>query len=390
MHFLDHFVEDLDDSSKIFEQLTHIRRSLYGRASCRVNATHQYESLIQHLYYSLPISLTVSKHAEIGERWQVYRTLLSGQEHRYMEDMLGTIYFSSGRLPGIEYFVEVDDLGSYDLAVVEEYLYQDDPSTLKNKSVYINDSNLKPLVIIVSANEAHDPNSDQSRSLGRQWQYGYSLLHEDIHLIQETMLECLHECHDSHTEEIAGSVYIPVVLFISLLVTVFIVQNAITTSTSIHNIVDVFYSRTGELKRERRKTQLILRQMLPKSIAKQLERGEAIHAREYDMATVFFSDMVDFSEVSQQSEPLQIVTLLNSIYNLLDSRIDCYDVYKVETIGAVYMVVSGIPVKNDRQVSEIANMALDIRERTNEIQISHLENRPVRLRIGINTGRIWS
>ncbi|XP_072373720.1 atrial natriuretic peptide receptor 1-like [Scyliorhinus torazame] len=147
--------------------------------------------------------------------------------------------------------------------------------------------------------------------------------------------------------------------------------------------------RTQDLVHEKQKTDRLLYSMLPKQVADDLRQGIMTQAQNYASATIFFSDIEGFTQLSSTSTPYQVVELLNKLYTTFDEIIDNHDVYKVETIGDAYMVVSGVPKENGiGHASEIASMALDLVAVCNTFKIPHKPQTKLKIRAGIHSGPV--
>eukprot|EP01135_Chromosphaera_perkinsii_P006735 Nk52_evm22s564 gene=Nk52_evmTU22s564 len=171
----------------------------------------------------------------------------------------------------------------------------------------------------------------------------------------------------------------------------------LASGTMIEVVLSLFNKRLESLVKQRTKEVIetkarveeVLHELLPPTIARKLISNESVEPSFYESVTIFFSDIVGFTALSSGSTPFEIVNLLNDMYTLFDHLISTLDVYKVETIGDSYMVVSGLPTKNGQEhVNLIVTMALTMIHHIQHFKVQHRPDHVLQLRTGCHTGSV--
>jgi class 3 adenylate cyclase len=137
-----------------------------------------------------------------------------------------------------------------------------------------------------------------------------------------------------------------------------------------------------EREREHERSERLLLNVLPEPVALRLKRHEGVIADRFEEATVLFADIADFTPMSADLPPEEVVELLNAVFSDFDRLAEHHGLEKIKTIGDAYMVAAGIPMPRPDHAEAIAQMALAMRETT-------AANHPgVRLRMGIDSGPV--
>jgi len=154
---------------------------------------------------------------------------------------------------------------------------------------------------------------------------------------------------------------------------VFFALNFVAMSSILYFLVRYFVLETEKIKdrldqqhallrEEQKKSEHLLLNVLPDSIAQRLKDNQALIADGHSDVTVMFADITNFTQLTEQMAPKQMVVLLNKIFSWFDSMTDKYGLEKIKTIGDAYMVVGGLTRTRGDYVKNIADMALEMRE----------------------------
>ncbi len=140
------------------------------------------------------------------------------------------------------------------------------------------------------------------------------------------------------------------------------------------------------LENEQEKSERLLLNILPRSIAERLKQGEHTIAERYAGVTVLFADIVGFSDLASRTDAQDLVALLNSLFSRFDGIAGRRGLEKIKTIGDAYLVAGGLPDPRHDHASAVADMALEMLDSLATLNRERGTN--LSMRIGMHSGPV--
>ena len=176
------------------------------------------------------------------------------------------------------------------------------------------------------------------------------------------------------------------------LINVFFILNTLGPSVVVFLLLSYFTWQRDRSRQllvlEQARSERLLLNVLPQTIAQRLKAGEGAIAECIDSASVLFADIAGFTPLSAELGVEAVVDLLNDIHSAFDAIVERHGLEKIRTIGDGYMAASGVPVPRPDHAHALVDAALEMLAFVRQWDSPHATR--VHYRIGINSGTIMA
>ncbi|MBL6963768.1 MAG: tetratricopeptide repeat protein [Bacteroidetes bacterium] len=138
--------------------------------------------------------------------------------------------------------------------------------------------------------------------------------------------------------------------------------------------------------KEKAKSERLLLNTLPIKVVNDLKLKGKTEPESFTNVTVYFSDVVGFTNVSSHLDPKQLINELNDVFTAFDDIMESNHCERIKTIGDAYMAVCGMPEENADHAINMLNASIEIKnylEKRNEGQAISWK-----IRIGLHSGKV--
>jgi class 3 adenylate cyclase len=137
---------------------------------------------------------------------------------------------------------------------------------------------------------------------------------------------------------------------------------------------------------ERRKNETLLHAILPEETAAELIDTGKTEPRYHEQTSILFADLVGFTPLAAELDPVFLIAELNDIYSEFDRIVQQNGCERVKTIGDSYMAIGGVPSADVEHARAIVQSAVEM---LNYLQDRGTGREPKwRARFGIHSGPV--
>lgn len=159
----------------------------------------------------------------------------------------------------------------------------------------------------------------------------------------------------------------------------------LTANQELNNLTRTLHKKNSIISQEKSKYEKLLLNILPGKIVDDLKKFGKTIPQTFQNVTIFFSDIVGFTNLSSEIEPQQLVSGLNTLFTAFDNIMEENHCERIKTIGDAYIAVCGMPAPTPDHAKNIINAALEIRDYLLHRQESGIK---WKCRIGIHSGTV--
>jgi adenylate cyclase len=189
---------------------------------------------------------------------------------------------------------------------------------------------------------------------------------------------------------IAGEVFFTDVDVPRWFTTTMLALNVVGTGAVAFTVLASFATQRNAalaaLRAEQDRSETLIRNVLPSSIAERLKSATGSIADHVESASILFADVVDFTPLAQQLSPAEVVGTLDQLFSHFDTLVERHGLEKIKTIGDCYMAAAGVPDPCADHAGRAALLALDMQAAVATSAIAGRDG--LELRIGINSGPV--
>jgi guanylate cyclase, other len=132
-----------------------------------------------------------------------------------------------------------------------------------------------------------------------------------------------------------------------------------------------------------------IKSIVPSHLMQAIGRGEKIPPESKEMVTMYFSDIVGFTDLSASMSAEKVGMMLDRLFDMLDDAAEANGVAKVETIGDAYLCVSNLHGEhNGDHAARMARFALAAIQcaAATPIDTDDPSRGQVQMRVGLHSG----